>query len=187
MHLLITDSTVAKDGIELEGLCQFSCAPLYKCLPLLNQKNLTHPIVNQFLYRSLRYASLVDMEAVIFLIPQLLQALRFDASGMLRQFLMNCAANDLTMAHQLVWLCDTESYEGEDMHAKAVSLDDSDSEDFCKEMKQLSDDICGSFRQRGAALFAQRARVFRPRQLRLGGRGGVQVHQEGEAAVPRLG
>ena len=106
---------------------------------------------------------------------------------MLRQFMMNCAANDLTMAHQLVLLCDTESYEGEDMHAKAVSLDDSDSEDFCKEMKQLSDDICGSFRQRGAALFAQRARVFRPRQLRLGGRGGVQVHQEGEAAVPRLG
>ena len=151
VHLLITDSTVKKDGIELEELCQFTCAPLYKCLPLLKEKNLTHSIVNQYLFRSLRYESQINMNGVIFIIPQLLQALRFDPSGILKEFLLDCAANDLTMAHQLVWLCDCESYEGEDMHSiqnKTANGDDDDEEDFCKEMERLSADIRHSFKNK---------------------------------------
>ena len=69
----LNDSGIDDDALNrvesgsAKGIGQFSCAPMYKCLPLLN---LAHPIVNQYLYRSLRYASLVDMEAVIFLIPR---------------------------------------------------------------------------------------------------------------------
>ncbi len=109
---------------------------------------MTHSIVNQYLFRSLRYAAESNMEGVIFVIPQLVQALRFDPSGMLRQFLMDSAANDLTMAHQLVWLCDCESFEGEDRHSaqnKTANGADDDSEDFCKEMGRLSADIRSGF------------------------------------------
>ena len=128
--LLVTHETTKKDAIELETLCQFDVLPLEKCLALLQEVFFSNSIVNQYVFRSLRYHAKQNINNVIFYLPQLVLAMRNDSRGLLKQFSLDAARNVLTMAHQKIWLCQSQSYEGEDkIHGEQ--------NDFCKMMENL--------------------------------------------------
>lgn len=72
------------------------CIALHLLLPAF--RNNTRVV--EFAVRSLRRCS---VRAVIFLIPQLVQALRYDRTGLVEAFLREASAASELVAHQLIW------------------------------------------------------------------------------------
>ncbi|ETO12921.1 phosphatidylinositol 4 kinase-like protein [Reticulomyxa filosa] len=125
-----------KNAVELEGLSLFVPPSLGVCLRFLRDVYFDHVIVSQYIFKSLRFHAQHDMQDIIFYLPQILQALRHDSSGLLMQFLIESAEKDNKMAHQLVWLCQTEAYEGEHKEDRPKQFFD-----FCDRLNNASAQI----------------------------------------------
>lgn len=88
-------------------LPHFDACPLPLALALLASPTLANDrAVNAYAIRSLHAHTI---EAVVFYLPQLVQALRGDRFGQLPDFLAAAARTSCMLAHRLVWLCETES------------------------------------------------------------------------------
>ena len=135
--LIATHETTKKDALAPEALDQFDVLPLEKCLALLQEVFLSNSTANQFALLIVNNGIFQNINNVIFYLPQLV-ALRNDPSDLFQQFVLYAARNDLTMAHQLIWLCQSESFEGEDgIHGEQ--------NDFCNMKENLVYEIETTF------------------------------------------
>lgn len=91
-------------------------------------------MVTQYAVRALRS---FPPETIIFYIPQLVQSLRYDKSGLVLAYLVAAAKESEVVAHQLIW--NTMTYtEGEesDLTKPAKELSERIVNDFSEEVKQ---------------------------------------------------
>ena len=87
------------------------CSPL-RALSLFCKRTLPiHPITAQYATRVLNSS---PAKAVLFYIPQLVQAVRYDDLGYVQEFIKNISRRSNLVAHQLMWNLETNMYTDED-------------------------------------------------------------------------
>ena len=83
-----------------------------KALSLLCPRNLpSHPLTAQF---AVRVLNSYPADAVLFYIPQLVQATRWDDLGFTSEFIRKISNRSNLVAHQLIWNMDVNMYRDED-------------------------------------------------------------------------
>lgn len=74
-------------------------------LSLLQKNYNSHPIVTQYAVRVLHS---FPPETIVYYIPQLVQTLRYDKTGLVYDYLVTAAKESELLAHQLIW--NTQTY-----------------------------------------------------------------------------
>ncbi|CAB4064610.1 PI4KA [Lepeophtheirus salmonis] len=111
------DFFLTKDSIENDSsilpyiLTWKRCSPL-KALSLLCPRTIpTHPLTAQY---AVRVLSSYPSEAVLFYIPQLVQATRWDDLGFVKEFIKTFQKKSNLVAHQLIWNMETNMFTDEE-------------------------------------------------------------------------
>ncbi|KAI3386775.1 hypothetical protein SNEBB_004775 [Seison nebaliae] len=115
INFLLTQDNIAADYVELNRLLIWSAIPTTEAISLLALPNKRHPIVLQYCMRILRET---PFHVLIFIIPQLVQAIRFDTSGVVRSILLSLSQSSQLLAHQMIWNMNTNIYSDEGSEKK---------------------------------------------------------------------
>eukprot|EP00727_Mastigamoeba_balamuthi_P003747 m51a1_g1337 putative phosphatidylinositol 4-kinase (1839) ;mRNA; f:312747-319090 len=100
LSILVTEENVKRDIPQLRHLMYWAtCDPL-AALSMLRSSYQSHPIVTRY---ALRVLTQFTPETIIFYMPQLVQCLRHDKSGLVADYLVDAASKSEFLAHQLVW------------------------------------------------------------------------------------
>ena len=100
LGLLVTEESVRRNIPQLRYLLYWAGTDPLTAMSLLRKEYNSHPLVTQYALRVMREFS---PETVIFYIPQLVQALRYDKSGLVEEYLVEAAGRSELLAHQLIW------------------------------------------------------------------------------------
>lgn len=100
LPLLVTEEAVRRDIPQLHHLLYWAGTDPLTAMSLLRKEYNSHPLVTQYALRVMREFS---AETVIFYIPQLVQSLRYDKSGLVEEYLVEAAGRSELLAHQLIW------------------------------------------------------------------------------------
>jgi phosphatidylinositol 4-kinase len=151
---LVTPINVEANIDELKYLLNWSPATLSIALTLLNVPYVKSPLVAQYAIRTLRKFT---PEAVVFYLPQLVQCLRHDSSGILKRYLLNVSKSSVMFAHQLIWTLRTEiipdDYE-EMEHIKSADFE------ISALSKELNDEVFSILDERQLALYKEEFGFF---------------------------
>ncbi len=122
---LSTDDNILNDSIELNSLLVWSKVPALVALSYFAKSNkgqsLAHVITAQFACKCLMTSK---PEALINFIPQLVQALRYDDFGYVREVIFWLAKHSQLLAHQLIWNMMTNVYRDQDGKVKDTQIGD---------------------------------------------------------------
>merc|ERR1719300_2022551 len=112
VDFFLSEEMLEKDSPELPHLLTWApCSPL-RALSLFCKRTLPiHPITAQYATRVLNS---YPAKAVLFYIPQLVQAVRYDDLGYVQEFIKNISKKSNLVAHQLMWNLETNMYTDED-------------------------------------------------------------------------
>ncbi len=124
MHLA-TEQNTLNDSIELNNLLIWTQVPALLVLNYFGKsakgQSLSNPITAQFACKNLMTAK---PEALISYIPQLVQALRYDDFGYVREVIFWLAKHSQLLAHQLIWNMTTNVYRDQDAKVKDAQIGD---------------------------------------------------------------
>jgi phosphatidylinositol 4-kinase len=112
----LSEDMLEKDSPELPHLLTWApCSPL-RALSLFCKRTLPiHPITAQYATRVLNS---YPAKAVLFYIPQLVQAVRYDDLGYVQEFIKSISSRSNLVAHQLLWNLETNMYMDEEGEEK---------------------------------------------------------------------
>ena len=63
-------------------------------------------------------------EVLVFFVPQLVQALRYDVLGYVKEFILWASKHHVILAHQFIWNLETNAYRDEDKKQKDGTIGD---------------------------------------------------------------
>jgi phosphatidylinositol 4-kinase len=112
LDFFLTPESLENDSSELTWILTWArCTPI-KALALLCPRNLpSHPLTAQY---AVRVLSSYPADAVLFYIPQLVQATRWDDLGFAQEFIKKISNQSNLVAHQLIWNMDVNMYRDEE-------------------------------------------------------------------------
>eukprot|EP01133_Synstelium_polycarpum_P009767 gene9767-11405_t len=100
LPLLVTQENVRANIPELKYLLYWETVTPPVALQLLGREYQPHALVAQYACRVLRA---FPPEAIMFYIPQLVQALRYDRTGLVENYLVAASKTSELLAHQIIW------------------------------------------------------------------------------------
>jgi len=108
----LSDEMLEKDTPELPHLLTWArCSPL-RALSLFCKRTLPiHPLTAQYATRVLNS---YPADAVLFYIPQLVQAVRYDDLGYVQEFIKSISQRSNLVAHQIIWNMEANMYTDEE-------------------------------------------------------------------------
>lgn len=125
LPLLATRAAVEADDAALRHLLYWVPTAMPNVLRLVSRNGpervrpreplFVHPRVADYVGRCLRAS---EPHNVVFYLPQLVQALRFDRHGHMDSFMMETALTSVEVAHQLMWVLLTEAKREEPEHGE---------------------------------------------------------------------
>jgi phosphatidylinositol 4-kinase len=122
---LATEANVFNDSLELNYLLIWSSLPPLNVLGYFGKssrgQSLANPITAQFASKNLMKAK---PETLLNYIPQLVQALRYDDFGYVREVIFWLASHSQLLAHQLIWNLTTNVYRDQDAKLKDSQIGD---------------------------------------------------------------
>ena len=121
LDFLVTPDSIINEPPELTQTLFWSCVPPVKALAYFSRQYPPHPITAQFAVRCLNAH---PADAVLYYIPQLVQAVRYDNMGYLVEYIKVLAQKSQLVAHQLIWNMQVNKFTDEEGHDKDPELYD---------------------------------------------------------------
>nr|XP_023019758.1 phosphatidylinositol 4-kinase alpha [Leptinotarsa decemlineata] len=115
LQYLATTEAILSDSTKLGHMLTWSKITPIQALAYFSRQFPSHPISAQY---AVRVLSSYPADAVLFYIPQLVQALRHDKMGYVTEFIKYIAKKSQIVAHQLIWNMKTNMFVDEDMMQK---------------------------------------------------------------------
>ncbi|XP_045467840.1 phosphatidylinositol 4-kinase alpha [Harmonia axyridis] len=115
LQYLATTDNILNDNIKLVHMLTWSRISPIQALAYFSRQFPHHPITAQY---AVRVLSSYQADAILFYIPQIVQALRHDSMGYVTEFIKYIANRSQIVAHQLIWNMKTNMYLDEAMTKK---------------------------------------------------------------------
>ncbi|XP_053375288.1 phosphatidylinositol 4-kinase alpha-like [Mercenaria mercenaria] len=151
IKFVVTPSSVEVDASELSQILTWCPISPLVCLSYFSRLFPPHPLTAQCAVRQLRGT---PTEALLFYIPQLVQAVRYDSMGYVTDFIRWAAKSSQLLAHQLLWNMKTNKFRDEEGLEKDAEI----GEQLETLMQEIQDQLSGSalnFYQREFDFFGQ--------------------------------
>jgi phosphatidylinositol 4-kinase len=103
---LVTPSSVACKHPSLENISTWAPVSPVAALQLLHD----YPDHDTIVQYALRVLHSFKPDVILFYIPQLVQALRYDRKGFVQQYMLRAAQHSQLLAHQMIWNMKTNVY-----------------------------------------------------------------------------
>ncbi|KAL4223436.1 Phosphatidylinositol 4-kinase alpha [Mactra antiquata] len=137
IHYLVTPSSVENDSSELNHILTWCPISPLVCLSYFSRLYPPHPLTAQCAVKQLRQT---PTEALLFYIPQLVQAVRYDTMGYVTDFIRWAAKNSQLLAHQLLWNMKTNKFRDEE----GQTVDEEIGCQLEQLMSEIQDQLSGS-------------------------------------------
>ncbi|KAG8229862.1 hypothetical protein J437_LFUL009137 [Ladona fulva] len=121
LQYFVKIDTILRDAHELVHMLTWARVSPVRALSYFSRQFPPHPITAQYAVRVLES---YPADAVLFYIPQLVQAVRHDTMGYATEFIKNVAKKSQVVAHQLIWNMQTNKYRDEEGHQPDPDLFD---------------------------------------------------------------
>ncbi|XP_077996530.1 phosphatidylinositol 4-kinase alpha-like [Glandiceps talaboti] len=134
LRYLVTEHSVEADAPELTHSLVWKTVPPVVALGYFSRQFPPHPLTAQYAIRVLRSA---PTELLLSLVPQLVQAVRYDTFGYVAEFILWIAKKSPLNAHQLIWNIKTNIFvdeEGKNRDGEFADQIESMMNDIIKEL-----------------------------------------------------
>ncbi|XP_067946657.1 phosphatidylinositol 4-kinase alpha-like [Watersipora subatra] len=111
IQYLVTPHSLEADAPELSYMLNWSIVPPVVALSYFSRQYPPHPITAQY---ALRVLNAYSPDVLLFYIPQIVQALRYDTMGYVSEFIVSTARRSQLLTHQLLWNMKSNMYTDED-------------------------------------------------------------------------